>query len=425
MSRLLNPWWGLILFVFTVFIGSVTAVRGELSGATATPFVLVAVLAIIIGEQLPVHVGRRVMAPLTTAPALGLILAPLEFDGQIPSAATVLVIVWLSILVGGLIYRLRGLPVIEGSLGARFLGMALTAFIARDLPIPGGPIIEWAYLEDTRRGAAAFALLAVAVAGALLERILENTIIWLDQGGSLRDLIADEIRPLAGVSGASATIGPLIAFAQPVLGWVAVPLLSLPVLLTFLAVQWVQDSRRDIEDSVIALSRLPEVSGFARPGHSRRVADVAARVAEAMDLDAETRHRVERVAMLHALGQLGLPEPLPGGAMLHASPQVEGRIAETTVRIVGSAPMFHELLPMLDQVRTPFRQSREFGDRIPIESRIVRVANAWDDITEGARSARARQVALERLHLGLGYEYDPDVVAALEQVFVDEGSLVI
>ena len=45
----------------------------------------------------------------------------------------------------------------------------------------------------------------------------------------------------------------------------------------------------------------------------------------------------------------------------------------------------------------------------------MRVANAWDDITEGARSPRAQEVALERLHLGLGYDYDPEVVAALER----------
>lgn len=416
---------GLILFTFTVLVGTFAAIRGELDESALTPFVMVAIVAIIIGEQLPIGLAQRVLAPLTTAPALGLVLAPLAFGGRSPSAASVLVIVWLSMLVGGLVRRFRGRELVVGSLGARFLGMALTAVLARDVSIGGTTLVEWAFADGTRQGFAAFALLAVAAVGGFFESALENAVIWLDEGGSLAGMVTDEIRPLAGVAAATATTGPLIAVAHPVLDWVAIPLLLLPVLMMYLAVQWVQDSRRDLEESITAMSRLPEVSGFSRPGHGRRVADVAVRIANVLGVDAEMRHRIERTALLHDVGHLGLEAPLPGGRTINASSQMQDQIAETTVRIVGSAPMFDELLPLLDQVRTPFRQSREFGEHIPLESRIVRVANAWDDVTEGARSARARQVALERLHLGLGYEYDPDVVAALEQAFVDEGALVV
>ncbi|WP_338750942.1 HD-GYP domain-containing protein [Janibacter alittae] len=416
---------GLILFTFTILVGTCAAIRGELDETALTPFVVVAIIAIIIGEQLPIRLAQRVLAPLTTAPALGLVLAPLMFDGQAPSAASVLVIVWLSMLVGALVRRFRGRPVVEGSLGARFLGLAVTAFLARDVSLGDSTLVEWAFADGTRRAVAAFALLAVAAVGGLVETVLEKLIIWLEEGGTLAELVTDEFRPFAGVAAASASAGPLIAVARPVLDWVAIPLLLLPVLMMYLAVQWVQDSRRDLEESIAAMSRLPEISGFSRTGHGRRVADVAVRIATVMDVDPQVCHRIERTALLHDVGHLGLPEPLPGGRTIHASSRTQQRIAETTVRIVGSAPMFEELLPLLDQVRTPFRRSREFGEHIPIESRVVRVANAWDDITEGARSPRARQVALERLHLGLGYEYDPDVVAALEQVFVDEGALII
>lgn len=416
---------GLVLFGITIFVGSLTAVRGEVGGAAVTPFVIVAIVAVIAGEQLPIRLGNRILAPLTAAPALGLILAPLEFDGQTPSAATVLVIVWLSLLVGGLLRRARGRLVVEGPLGARFLGMAMTAFLARDVRIHDTSLVEWAFLESTSPAVAGFALLAVAAVGSLLERLLEGVILWLDEDRSIAGIVSEDMRPLTGIAGATASTGPLIAVAYPVLDWLAIPLLTLPVLMTYLAVQLVQDSRRDLEESVVALSRLPEITGISRAGHSRRVADLAVRIADEMGADPEVRGRVERTALLHDIGQLGLEEPLPGGATLHASSQDEDHIAATSVRIVGSAPIFDGLIPLLDQVRVPFRQTREFGEPIPLESRIVRVANAWDDVTEGARSPRARQVALERLHLGLGYDYDPDVVAALEQVMVREGVLVI
>lgn len=414
---------GLLLFLFTVFIGSVVAVRGEVGDSAATPFVLVAILAIIVGEQLPIRLADRVMAPLTAAPALGLILAPLDFGGVTPTAATVLVIIWLSLLVGGLVRRARGLPVVEGPLGARFLGLALAAFFARDIRIHDTALVEWCFRETTPPAAAAFALLGCAAAGILLERFIETGLLWLDRGGSFSTLVTDDMRPLAGIAAATASTGPLIAVAQPVLDWVAIPLLTLPVLMTYLAVQRVQESRHDLEDAIGALSRLPEVAGRSRTGHARRVADLAVHIGHVMGVEPEMAHRVERTALLHDIGQLDLAEPLPGGATLHAPSHVEDHIAAASVRIVGSSPMFGALIPLLDQVRTPFRQTREFGVQIPLESRIVRVANAWDDVTEGARSPRARQVALERLHLGLGYDYDPDVVAALEELLVREGAL--
>lgn len=416
---------GLVLFGITILVGSLTAIRGEVGEAAVTPFVIVAVVAVIAGEQLPIRLGDRILAPLTAAPALGLILAPIQFGGRTPSAATVLVIVWMSLLVGGLLRRARGRRVVEGPLGARFLGMATTALLARDVRVHDTSLVEWAFGEGTWPAVAGFAFLAVAAVGGLVERLLEGVVLWLGEGRSVVGIVSEDIRPLAGITGATASTGPLIAVAYPVLDWLAIPLLTLPVLMSYLAVQLVQDSRRDLEESVVALSRLTEITGISRVGHSRRVADLAVRIADEMGADAQVRGRVERTALLHDIGQLGLEEPLPGGATLHASSRDEDLIAQTSMRIVGSAPIFDELIPLLDQVRVPFRQTREFGEPIPLESRIVRVANAWDDVTEGARSPRARHIALERLHLGLGYDYDPDVVAALEQVMVREGALVI
>ena len=67
-------------------------------------------------------------------------------------------------------------------------------------------------------------------------------------------------------------------------------------------------------------------------------------------------------------------------------------------------------------MHTPYRQRHERGQDLPVEARIVKVVNAFDDLTEGAQGRRVTELALERLHLGLGYEYDPEVVQALEEV---------
>jgi hypothetical protein len=406
---------GLILFCLAILIGSVAALWADVTPEMVTAASVVAIIAIVLGEQLPLRIAGRVIAPLTTAPALGLILSPLSFGGEAPSAWTVLAVVWLSILAGGLVARARGLSVVEGSLGSRFLGMVVTTLLARGIVSDGQTLVEWAFDERTHSALGALGLLVAAVVGGLVERGLDNVVVWVTERGGWRHVVAAEVGPLAGISAATVATGPLIALASPVLDWAATPLLTLPVLLSYLSVQRVVTTRQALEEAVVALSRFSEITGLTRVGHVQRVADLSVAIGREMGADVVTLRAIERTALLHDVGQLGLREQLRGGATIHASTAEEATMARSVARVIAGTPQLAELTPYLDQVRTPFRRTREFGEHIPLPSRIVRVANAWDDITEGAVSARAQAVALERLHLGLGYDYDPEVVTALER----------
>src|SRR5699024_11929589 len=104
---------GLVLFVLAIVIGSVAALRAELDEGAMTTFALVSVIAMVLGEQLPMQISRQTLAPLMTAPALGLALTPAAFDGARPSASTVLALIWVSVLAGGLIARRRGASGVE------------------------------------------------------------------------------------------------------------------------------------------------------------------------------------------------------------------------------------------------------------------------------------------------------------------------
>lgn len=405
---------GLFLFGIAVLLGSVMTLRADVTGDAVTPFVIAAVVAMVAGEQLPMKLSQRTIAPLTTAPALGLIVAPLSFGGEAPDVATVLAIVWLSILVGGIISRLRGHSVVEGSLGARFLGMAVTAWLARGYEVDGQTLCERLFADDVPPELTAFVLLLVAAVGGLVERILETLVAWSAVGGRWLDFVAQEAGPLAGIFAATISSAPLIAIAHPIIGWAAIPLFVLPVLLTHIAVRRLIGIRRALGESTEALSRLTEVSGRTRPGHVARVVEISVQLGEVMGADKPTLRQIRYTALLHDLGQLGLTEALEDGVTLHSSTEAQEEIARGATWILRDSDRLVDIPPLIDQVRTPFRQSREFGENIPLASRIVRVANAWDDITEGSRAPRSRQVALERLHLGLGYDYDPEVVAALE-----------
>jgi response regulator RpfG family c-di-GMP phosphodiesterase len=61
---------------------------------------------------------------------------------------------------------------------------------------------------------------------------------------------------------------------------------------------------------------------------------------------------------------------------------------------------------------------RELGEELPLASRMIKVANAYDDLVGEARSRRAKEgdPVIERIQLRLGFEYDPRVVEALIRV---------
>lgn len=407
---------GLVLFGIAVVVGSIAAVQAEVTREMVTPFAVVALVAIVLGEQVPLRIARRNIAPLTTAPALGMILSPLgDSSGQVPSAWTVLAVVWLSILVGGLLARLRGISVVEGSLGSRFIAMAVTTYFARGIVVEGQTLVEWAFAADVHPGIGATGLFIAALGGGLVERVVDSLVQLVGEGRGLAHIVAAEAGPIAGISAATVASGPLIALAKPVLDWAAIPLLLVPVLVAYVSVRRLVTIRQALDESLLALSRLPEVVGLTRTGHVRRVTALACEIGQEMGLDAQGLHDVERTALLHDLGQLALDEPLRGGATIHSSGPEDARMAMAAHLLLDDTPQLADLAPLVAHVGTPFRRSREFGEHIPLASRIVRVANAWDDITEGARSPRARTIALERLHLGLGYDYDPEVVSALER----------
>ena len=65
----------------------------------------------------------------------------------------------------------------------------------------------------------------------------------------------------------------------------------------------------------------------------------------------------------------------------------------------------------------PYRRPHEALDpTLPLGAAVIKAVNAFDDLVGESRSAQLRLDALERLRLGMAYEYDPRVVAALSRV---------
>lgn len=406
-------------------LAAVGACVALLAGATgwsgwhkpaSAALVLALVLAMLVGEWYQVSAQAfRATAPIATASAFGFAFADRMPDGD-PlgyGGSFVVVITGACMVIIAVARQLVGRAANVTHLLGRFAGIAVAAWIFR-VHHPG-PVGHGAP-PDLSPWQLALLLLAISVAGLSVDILVTTTIKAVAGSSSWVQTFRDELRSSFALSAALAVTGVLIALAVPALGAAAVPLFLAPLVLTLFAFRRYVSIRATYLQSIRTLSRLTDAAGYTPSGHSERVAALATAVGRELGLPERELLDLEYAALLHDIGQVALVDPIPGGATVLAAPADQRRIAADTVAIVRETGVLEAAARILEHQTTPYRQLREFGEDIPLTSRIVKVVNAFEDLTAGSRSQRARSAAVERIYLGLGYEYDPHVVDALMRV---------
>lgn len=377
--------------------------------------VLAFVAAIVGGELVRLRMpSGRDAAPLSSASVLalaflGVISGEPTFD--VPPGFVVLVVA-TGIGMATVVRRAeaRGLGLAQSA--ARLIGVAVAAWAAREL---GGEHSLWdRSLDPTAwRTPVVMAMVAVAALGLVVETLLSSAVRSERQRSPWSIALRDELGEVAPLTFAVVASGPLIALMAPAFGLASLPAALFPLAITYLAVARYARNRATYRQTIATLSRLTEDGGYTPPGHAERVAAQSVRVGRLLGLTDGELREVEYAALLHDLGQISLSEPIPGGATVLAAPSDQQDIAAEGARIIRQAEVLSSVADFVEAQTTRYRQVLELGEQVPLASRIIKVTNAFDDLTGGRAEPADVAVAMERIHLGLGYEYDPSVVEAL------------
>jgi len=188
---------------------------------------------------------------------------------------------------------------------------------------------------------------------------------------------------------------------------------------------------RNLQDQFVELLKsLSETIDARDPhtrGHSRRVARIALAVARQMGWPSDRQHRLEIAALLHDVGKLGVE------AFILAKPASLDEVEMAAVRyhpllgvrILESVEQLADIIPFIRHHHERF-DGRGYpdgleGEDIPLEARILSVADAYEAITSNRpyRRARSAREALEEIRKGAGSQFDPRVVAAFEAACAD------
>lgn len=413
----------LLLLIVVLFV-AVLALRGDApQAAEAHRTVLLVYLAtLVVAERFRIRLLWRIeTAP--TAAAAGIALA--LFVGVPGSAAlavrtgeVVAVVVAAQVIDYVTMRRRLPLPARREVLydaALRAMSVLVISVVMRDVPWPSGPLgVSLAVWPQWLQALVLFIVVCVVL---LLEGPARAWPRARAEGSSLVRETGEEIRGGLGLGAAVASTGVLLTMAEQVLGLVAVPLLLLPLAISQLAFRRYAHTRQAYRQSVRALSRLPELAGLVPEGHAGRVAELAVAIAVRLRMPERDVVDLEYAAMLHDLGQLSLRRPLPQGATVLASAADQQRIAHSGAAIVEQTGTLRAVADIVRQQAVPYHHVIERRAHQPLASRIVKVANAYEDYRvsgDPAHAAGSAAAAIERLYLGLGHEFDPKVVRACE-----------
>ncbi|MEV6790964.1 HDOD domain-containing protein [Streptomyces sp. NPDC051320] len=225
-------------------------------------------------------------------------------------------------------------------------------------------------------------------------------------------LVRDELRALLGIGSAVCATGVVMALGVAVVGLWSLPVFSVPLLLTQLSLRRHALVRTTYAQTITSLARATEVAGYTPHGHARRVAVLSRAVGRELGLTESALTLLEYAALMHDIGQLSLVDPVPDGATALLPLAEQRRIALLGGAVVRQTGVPAEVALVVESQADPYREQ-------PLTARIVRAVNAYEDLSgehAGGSGAGGPLSALERLRLGTGRDYQPEVVESLARV---------
>ena len=404
---------GAIAIVRTRFRAPPTFALGPL-----LPMIAIFLVAIIVGELFRGRApGTRATAPLSTAAALAFAMTVACPNGTRAGygAPLVVAVTAIAMAIGLVPSLLRRRPIVVPDLANALLAITVASVLFRVIPVSDGrTVLQLA--PSWRPDVLALVMVAISAFALTVEVFLLALMRAASSQAPFLRAFQDEFIAAFGLTAALSATGALVALAERPLGVLAIPLFLFPLGLTQFAVQRQNAIRRTYGQTIRTLSRLTEFGGYTEPGHASRVAGLARAIGQYLGMSEREVLDLEYAALLHDIGQVSLAEPIPGGATVLAAPADQRRIAHDGAEIVRQTGVLDNVAVILEAQTTSYRHVRELGEDLPLASRIIKVCNAFDDMAGGRPTPARASAAMERINLGLGYEYDPAVVDALVRV---------
>jgi putative nucleotidyltransferase with HDIG domain len=304
--------------------------------------------------------------------------------------------------------------------------------------LAGGAAILAGALMSGGAGETAVASVCAALAAEIADANFASLTYWLRGYGRWIDAMRDSIPVIAAsVPFYSSAVAVLALSYQELSAW-TLPLFFVPALAAQRFFLLLQEERRLASDLQLANAQLTAANlSFANgliatldardrytAGHSAAVAIYARDIARRMELDSAAADLAHLCGLVHDIGKIGLPAGLlekPGALTLDERREMQ-RHAEIGERILANVDTYAEIASVVrhhhERVDGQGYPDGLTGNRIPLLSRIIAVADAYNAMTSDRpyRDAMPSRVARLRLAQAVESQFDTSVVAAFEAI---------
>jgi diguanylate cyclase (GGDEF)-like protein len=175
--------------------------------------------------------------------------------------------------------------------------------------------------------------------------------------------------------------------------------------------------------AAMLLAETLDLRDVATARHSETVGRFAEQIARELPFEVARVERIRAAGILHDIGKLGIADAIlhkPGGldpqewVEIKRHPEIGSRILQhANLRDIGDWVLAHH--ERMDGGGYPHGLR---GDAIPVEARILAVADAYEAMTSDRpyRRALPLEAARAELRRGAGTQFDADIVAVFERI---------
>jgi diguanylate cyclase (GGDEF)-like protein/putative nucleotidyltransferase with HDIG domain len=188
---------------------------------------------------------------------------------------------------------------------------------------------------------------------------------------------------------------------------------------------------RDVEDSkavletIYSLASTVDAKDSSTFEHSKKVCRYASQIAEYMGFNPEGMDRIRAASLLHDIGKISIPDQIlmKNGPLTLDERQIVQAHPNLGVAIIQHITCLRSCLAGIQYHHERYNGSGYpsglKGDNIPLDARILAVADSFDAMTSPRpyRNALSHGEAIEELQCCLGTQFDPQIVNAFVAIF--------
>jgi HD-GYP domain-containing protein (c-di-GMP phosphodiesterase class II) len=271
-------------------------------------------------------------------------------------------------------------------------------------------------------------MVVVVVVYHLTNKLLTATIISLATGRRFGFLLRVNTRSTGLPELGAGALGSLFALLWTIHpAWTV--LLVVPTAVITRTLRYVRQLEGETRSAVRSLAEVIDHRDPHTAHHSERVATYAVALARRLNLDEDLVELIDQAASVHDLGKIGVADSV----LLKPGPLTEGERASMWLHTEIGARILNHYELFRDGAQIVLHHHERWdgdgypgglaGVAIPLGSRVVAVADAFDAMTSNRpyRTALSVAEAVRRLREGAAMQWDPDIVDVFVRLLAEGG----